>query len=44
VAVLQVTTTDKAARARRGKTDRLDAIAAAQKVLAGLAEGVRLSV
>ena len=40
VAVLQVTTTDKAARARRGKTDRLDAIAAAQKVLAGLARAI----
>ena len=38
--VLQVTTTDKAARARRGKTDRLDAIAAAQKVLAGLARAI----
>lgn len=37
VTVVQVTTTDKASRARRGKSDQLDAIAAAQKVLAGMA-------
>ncbi|WP_460948470.1 IS110 family RNA-guided transposase, partial [Okibacterium endophyticum] len=40
VTCVQVTTTDKAARARRGKTDQQDAIAAAQKVLAGLATAI----
>jgi transposase len=35
--VVEVNTTDKATRARRGKDDRIDAIAAAQKVLAGMA-------
>ncbi|WP_173921368.1 IS110 family transposase [Agromyces sp. Marseille-P2726] len=38
--VLQVNTTDKATRARRGKDDRSDAIAAAQKVLAGMATAI----
>ncbi|WP_308467310.1 IS110 family RNA-guided transposase [Rathayibacter soli] len=37
VQVLEVNTTDKATRARRGKDDRIDAIAAGQKVLAGMA-------
>jgi transposase len=37
IEVLEVNTTDKATRARRGKDDRIDAIAAAQKVLAGMA-------
>lgn len=37
VQVREVNTTDKATRARRGKDDRIDAIAAAQKVLAGMA-------
>lgn len=37
IQVLEVNTTDKATRARRGKDDRIDAIAAAQKVLAGMA-------
>lgn len=35
--VREVNTTDKATRARRGKDDRSDAIAAAQKLLAGMA-------
>ena len=37
VTVLEVNTTDKATRARRGKDDALDAVAAAQKVLSGMA-------
>jgi transposase len=37
IQVLEVNTTDKATRARRGKDDRIDAIAAGQKVLAGMA-------
>lgn len=37
VTVREVNTTDKATRARRGKNDTIDAIAAAQKVLAGMA-------
>lgn len=37
VSVLEVNTTDKATRARRGKDDRIDAYAAAEKVLAGMA-------
>jgi len=37
LAVVEVNTTDKATRARRGKDDRIDAIAAAQKVLASMA-------
>lgn len=37
VTVLEVNTTDKATRARRGKDDRIDAFAAAHKVLAGMA-------
>lgn len=37
VAVLEVNTVDRATRARRGKDDRTDAIAAAGKVLAGTA-------
>ena len=40
VTVLEVNTTDKATRARRGKNDALDAVAAAQKVLAGMATAV----
>lgn len=38
--VLEVNTSDKATRARRGKDDRTDAIAAAQKVLAGMATAI----
>lgn len=38
--VLEVNTTDKATRARRGKSDLIDAIAAAQKVLSGMATAV----
>lgn len=37
VSVLEVNTTDKATRAKRGKNDMIDAIAAAQKVLSGMA-------
>jgi len=37
IEVAEVNTTDKATRARRGKDDRIDAIAAGQKVLAGMA-------
>ncbi|MBK4348189.1 IS110 family transposase [Lacisediminihabitans changchengi] len=37
VSVVEVNSTDRATRARRGKTDLLDSIAAAQKVLAGMA-------
>lgn len=37
ITVVEVNTADKATRARRGKDDRTDAIAAAQKVLAGMA-------
>lgn len=37
VEVVEVNTTDKVTRARRGKDDRIDAVAAAQKVLAGMA-------
>ena len=37
VTVIEVNTTDKATRARRGKDDRTDAIAAAGKVLSGMA-------
>lgn len=37
VAVAEVNTTDKATRARRGKDDAIDAVAAAQKALAGMA-------
>lgn len=37
VRVREVNTTDKATRARRGKDDRVDAYAAAEKVLAGMA-------
>lgn len=37
VMVVEVNTTDKATRARRGKDDATDAAAAAQKVLAGMA-------
>lgn len=40
VNVIEVTTTDKATRARRGKDDRTDAFAAAEKVLAGMATAV----
>ncbi|TAM66255.1 MAG: IS110 family transposase [Microbacteriaceae bacterium] len=40
VQVLEVNTTDKATRARRGKDDRIDAIAAGQKVLAGMATAI----
>lgn len=38
--MLEVTTTDRATRARRGKDDRTDAIAAAGKVLAGMATAI----
>lgn len=38
VEVVEVNTTDKATRARRGKDDAIDAHAAAQKVLSGMAE------
>jgi transposase len=37
VPVVEVNTTDKATRARRGKDDAIDAVAAAQKALAGMA-------
>jgi transposase len=37
ITVVEVNTTDKATRARRGKDDRIDAFAAAHKVLAGMA-------
>jgi transposase len=37
VEVVEVNTTDRLTRARRGKDDRIDAIAAGQKVLAGMA-------
>lgn len=37
VTVREVNTTDKATRARRGKTDQADAYAAAEKTLAGMA-------
>lgn len=40
VSVVEVNTSDKATRARRGKDDRTDAIAAAQKVLAGMATAI----
>lgn len=40
ITVLEVNTTDKATRARRGKSDTIDAIAAASKVLAGMATAV----
>jgi transposase len=40
VTVVEVNTTDKATRARRGKDDRTDAIAAASKVIAGMATAV----
>lgn len=40
IEVLEVNTTDKATRARRGKGDRIDAIAAAQKVLSGMATAI----
>lgn len=40
ITVLEVNTTDKATRARRGKSDTIDAIAAAQKVLAGMASAL----
>jgi transposase len=40
IQVLEVNTTDKATRARRGKDDRIDAIAAGQKVLAGMATAI----
>jgi transposase len=40
VVVAEVNTADKATRARRGKDDRTDAIAAAQKVLAGMTTAV----
>jgi transposase len=40
VTVLEVNTADRATRARRGKDDRTDAIAAAGKVLAGTATAV----
>ena len=40
VAVVEVTTTDKATRARRGKDDVTDAIAAATKVVAGMATAI----
>lgn len=40
IAVVEVNTADKATRARRGKDDRTDAIAAAQKVLAGMATAI----
>jgi transposase len=38
ISVVEVNTTDRATRAKRGKTDVIDAIAAAQKVLTGMAE------
>lgn len=37
VVVVEVNTTDKATRARRGKDDAIDAVAAAQKALSGMA-------
>jgi transposase len=40
VEVVEVNTTDKATRARRGKDDAIDAVAAAQKVLSGMATAV----
>lgn len=40
ITVREVNTTDKATRARRGKNDVIDAIAAAQKVLSGMATAV----
>ena len=40
ITVLEVNTTDKATRARRGKNDTIDAIAAGQKVLAGMATAI----
>lgn len=40
VTVLEVNTADRATRARRGKDDRTDAIAAAGKVLAGSASAI----
>lgn len=40
VSVVEVNTTDKATRARRGKDDVIDAVAAGQKVLSGMAIGV----
>lgn len=40
VTVLEVNTADRATRARRGKDDRTDAIAAAGKVLAGTATAI----
>lgn len=40
ITVVEVTTTDKATRARRGKDDRTDAIAAAGKLLTGMATAV----
>jgi len=40
VTVREVNTTDKATRARRGKTDREDAYAAAEKTLAGMATAI----
>ena len=38
ISVVEVNTTDRATRAKRGKSDVMDAIAAAQKVLSGMAE------
>jgi len=40
VSVLEVNTTDRATRARQGKDDAIDAIAAAQKVLSGMASAI----
>lgn len=40
ITVLEVNTTDRATRARLGKDDRSDAIAAARKVLSGMASAV----
>jgi transposase len=40
VTVREVNTTDKATRARRGKTDQADAYAAAEKTLAGMATAI----
>jgi transposase len=40
VTVQEVNTTDKATRARRGKTDQADAYAAAEKTLAGMATAI----
>lgn len=40
ITVVEVNSTDKATRARRGKDDRIDAISAGEKVLSGMARAI----